>query len=663
MSDLVVNIRQIGSYPPLNPITGTETLLVQSGGLGGPYYSVEMSEMIIDALAAAGGPISIGVGPPPVWANTDVLLAGDVTVSLGMLGVAFNAFGYGGIGSNGAMTWQDGPAASFELDPTTGNLVWWVAPSTPANLSINLPGVTPGTGNSLWYQTMSLSPNGILAVTQQVTVMRDPLQPLEVATRRYVDGLIAAQAINSVTSFNGRQGVVTLLAPDILAAGGAPINNPTLTGIPLVPMASPGNNTNQIASTGWVLNEIAAISSGVISWNGRSGVVTFTAADLIAIGGATQTYVNTGFLSLTGGAISGILSVGSTNPTAPGPLGVGGQGISYLTLGAVGANIAFAYQASQLYSYVNGIAVGPLVTQATLTAGYLPLGGGVLTGGFSIAGGNNCSWNAQSVAGTWQYISSGIAAATAAIEATGNWVLSTAPAGTAGATIAFSQTIQANPNLVTIGPQMLCNGQLNMGAGSGFYAGYPGIFLPNNSSYWGMGTDGSTQFSLILLDDNQNVQIAGGTNQMANVFVNSSQGFVLNPTTCIPWAHQTSWNTLSDPRLKTNTEDYIKGVSIVERLHPITFQYNGLGGSADDAATGKWRFGFDAAELQKTMPEMVASRKGKLHDDDEEETDLLALSDTMPLLMTMLNAVKQLLSRVEALETAAKITPPASAMA
>lgn len=83
------------------------------------------------------------------------------------------------------------------------------------------------------------------------------------------------------------------------------------------------------------------------------------------------------YLPLTGGTLSGPLSV---NPTAgaatAGQLTVGGQGINYAPLGAIGANIAFAYQAPNFFAYVNGTAVGPFVTGGP----FLPLAGGMMTG-------------------------------------------------------------------------------------------------------------------------------------------------------------------------------------------------------------------------------------------------------------------------------------------
>ena len=66
----------------------------------------------------------------------------------------------------------------------------------------------------------------------------------------------------------------------------APLDSPALIGIPTAPTAAPGTNTTQIATTEFVTNAIVAATTGVSSWNGRTGAVVMTTADIIAAGGA-----------------------------------------------------------------------------------------------------------------------------------------------------------------------------------------------------------------------------------------------------------------------------------------------------------------------------------------------------------------------------------------
>jgi hypothetical protein len=104
-----------------------------------------------------------------------------------------------------------------------------------------------------------------------------------VATTQFVNNW-AAQ--NAVLSFNGRRGAVTLSLSDITSAGGAPLASPNFSGTPSGPTAAPGTSTQQLASTAFVENAVQAASSGVVSFNGRSGVVTLSTADVTGAGGA-----------------------------------------------------------------------------------------------------------------------------------------------------------------------------------------------------------------------------------------------------------------------------------------------------------------------------------------------------------------------------------------
>jgi hypothetical protein len=56
--------------------------------------------------------------------------------------------------------------------------------------------------------------------------------------------------------------------------------------VPTAPTAAVGTNTTQLATTAFVLSEVAASTAGVATFNGRSGAVTFLANDLTAVGGA-----------------------------------------------------------------------------------------------------------------------------------------------------------------------------------------------------------------------------------------------------------------------------------------------------------------------------------------------------------------------------------------
>jgi len=104
----------------------------------------------------------------------------------------------------------------------------------------------------------------------------------QLATTAFVQDALSSVTAG-VTSFNTRSGPVTLLASDLTPFNLAPINNANLTGVPTAPTASTGTNDTQIATTAFVNAAIGNISSGVDTFNGRSGAVTLTAGDLTAL--------------------------------------------------------------------------------------------------------------------------------------------------------------------------------------------------------------------------------------------------------------------------------------------------------------------------------------------------------------------------------------------
>jgi hypothetical protein len=107
----------------------------------------------------------------------------------------------------------------------------------------------------------------------------------QIATTAFVYAAIGASTA-LVQSFNSRTGAVTLLGADISAAGGALLASPAFTGTPTAPTASPAStNTTQIATCAFVQSAIAT-AGGVVTFNGRAGVVTLSGTDITGAGGA-----------------------------------------------------------------------------------------------------------------------------------------------------------------------------------------------------------------------------------------------------------------------------------------------------------------------------------------------------------------------------------------
>ena len=168
---LVLNIRQIAQYPASTQISDTDVFLIQSGGLGGPYFSA--SALVLLQYMIAGG---------------------------------------GGSGAGGP---DSDPYAPLNSPHFTG------IPTAPI--------ASPG-DNSTQIATTAFVTNAIIAAT------------------------------TGVSSFNTRTGAVVLNQNDIISAGGWA--SPQFTGVPTAVTAAPGTNTTQLATTAFVTAAIAAAGGG-----------------------------------------------------------------------------------------------------------------------------------------------------------------------------------------------------------------------------------------------------------------------------------------------------------------------------------------------------------------------------------------------------------------
>jgi len=99
-----------------------------------------------------------------------------------------------------------------------------------------------------------------------------------------------------------------------------------------------------------------------------------------------------------------------------------------------------------------------------------------------------------------------------------------------------------------------------------------------------------------------------------------------------------SWTATSDARVKKDVTAFTSGLPEIERVHPVRFKYNGLGGTAD---TGKEYVGVIAQQLEPVLPFMVSSQKRKLRENDRETTDIKEV-DPSAFTYALINAVQEL---------------------
>jgi len=103
----------------------------------------------------------------------------------------------------------------------------------------------------------------------------------------------------------------------------------------------------------------------------------------------------------------------------------------------------------------------------------------------------------------------------------------------------------------------------------------------------------------------------------------------------------TTWINPSDPRLKQDVAPYAAGLAELVQLEPITYR---LKAQPD----GPLCYGFDAEKVRDVFPECVTSTRMKLDPTDEEETEDVLVFDMHPILVALVNAVRELAEKVNA---------------
>jgi hypothetical protein len=275
MDDFVINVRQIGNYKQLQYIGANDLLLVQQGGLGGPYACVSQDGLLGQVFER----VNVGILPAP---DNQGIASSYLITPLGQR-QGFNWY----VDEDGVQRYLQNGTALYQSF-TGSTLTWAAAPSGEKDDPID---------TTMWAPVFSIGAGGGLTVSQ-LTITGTPSAPTDAATVGYVTA-------HTVASFNTRTGAVTLTLADVTGVGGAPIASPALTGAPTAPTVSTGDSSTAIATTAFVHNAVAAgVATGVTSFNTRTGAVSLTLADVTGVGGAP----------IAGPAFTGA-------PTAPTPAG------------------------------------------------------------------------------------------------------------------------------------------------------------------------------------------------------------------------------------------------------------------------------------------------------------------------------------------------------
>lgn len=99
-----------------------------------------------------------------------------------------------------------------------------------------------------------------------------------------------------------------------------------------------------------------------------------------------------------------------------------------------------------------------------------------------------------------------------------------------------------------------------------------------------------------------------------------------------------TWATCSDIRVKKDTSAFTDGLSVIKKIHPVRFRYNGKAGIKD---TNTLNIGVIAQQIQPIAPYTVDTFMAKLDSTDTQETQLLDYNAS-PLFYLFINAFKEL---------------------
>ena len=241
MSDLVIDVRQIASYPATDTVSADDTILLQRGGLGGPYISATASAVVSSALDGPGNFLGVGELPPADAGGSQIFTGNLVVPPEG--GVLWNAYIDN---ENQLRYWQAGPAANFGWNNDGDGFYWNTFPPGSADEAIIY-----GPGKA----QMHLDATGMLTLYDNtVTVPRIAAADYEVVPLIQLDSKVA-DAMAQVSS-----DIFTTIAQQYLPLTGGPVSGP---------ITLPGNATGTFQAV--PLGQVNTLIANAIAEGGGSG--------------------------------------------------------------------------------------------------------------------------------------------------------------------------------------------------------------------------------------------------------------------------------------------------------------------------------------------------------------------------------------------------------
>jgi len=176
---------------------------------------------------------------------------------------------------------------------------------------------------------------------------------------------------------------------------------------------------------------------------------------------------------------------------------------------------------------------------------------------------------------------------------------------------------------VRITPEAGTDGVLQIGsgrttAGNAFVDTYPapgpwmGRLLSNKDGVTTFSHQGAMQFQLRTFGTAPIWMVAGNASRLS-ILPSGNVGIGTNSPTALFHVNGAAvkpgggdWGTASDARLKSNVQNFNKGIDAVMKINPVTFTYNGKAGIED---TETVHTGIIAQEFEKISPESIFKYK------------------------------------------------------
>jgi hypothetical protein len=178
------------------------------------------------------------------------------------------------IGSNGKVLKVNSGIPSWQTESGGGggSLTVEEADGTPSVGSVSLLSFNQAVGFTVTDQGSDEARVSLNAVPYSALNLTASLVNADIASGAAIDALKIGGGAVSSAEFNFLDGVTSGIQAQFTAK--ANLASPTFTGVPAAPTAAGGTNTTQLATTQFVQSAIAGISSGVVSFNSRTGTVT-----------------------------------------------------------------------------------------------------------------------------------------------------------------------------------------------------------------------------------------------------------------------------------------------------------------------------------------------------------------------------------------------------